>query len=170
AWFMDQSLLGMRVQDVLRSVDYAMSRGDAGDKPLHVIGRGMGGLWCLYAAALDPRIRALICVRSLLSYRCLTQVDRYVYGADVFIPDVLLDLDLPQVAGAMAVRPLALVLPTDAMKNVVEVGVARETYQCALGAYKSAGLENLLLIESKAAGLETPDHYLDLIRGFQASS
>lgn len=168
AWFMDQSLLGMRVQDVLRSVDYAMTRQEAGGKPLHVIGRGMGGLWCLYAALLDARIRSLICVRSFLSYRSLAEVDRYVYGAGVFIPDVLLQLDLPQVAGAMAARPLALVLPTDAMKNVVEVGVARETYRWALGAYESAGSGNLFRIESKGAGLETPEHYLDLIRAFQS--
>ncbi|HEV2500875.1 MAG TPA: alpha/beta fold hydrolase, partial [Terriglobia bacterium] len=168
AWFMDQSLLGMRVEDVLRSIDYVMSRADVDNKPLHVIGRGRGGLWCLYAALLDTRIRSLICVRSLLSYRSLAEVDRYVYGADVFIPDVLLQLDLPQVAGAMAGRPLALVLPTDALKNVVEVGVARETYRWALGAYESAGSGNLFRIESKGTGLETPEHYLDLIRAFQS--
>ena len=76
-WFMDQSLLGMRVQDVVQSVDYVISRHDTDAKNLHVIGKGMGGLWCLYAAALDPRIRSLISVQSLLSYRSLTQVDRY---------------------------------------------------------------------------------------------
>lgn len=170
AWFMDQSLVGMRVQDVLRSVDYVMSRADANNKPLHVIGRGMGGLWCLYAAGLDTRIRSLISVRSLLSYKCLTQVDRYLYGADVFIPDMLLQLDLPQVAAAMAGRPLALVLPMNAMKNVVEVDVARETYRWALGAYRSAGQGNLFRIESKSADLETPEHYLDLIRAVQVRS
>ncbi len=69
AWYIDQSLLGMRVQDVVRSVDYVASRQDADGKNLHVIGKGMGGLWCLYAAALDPRIRSLISVQSLLSYR-----------------------------------------------------------------------------------------------------
>ena len=86
---------------------------------LHVIGKGMGGLWCLYAAALDPRIRCLISVQSLLSYRSLTQVDRYLYGADVFVPDVLLHFDLPQVAAAIAGRPLTLIQPKDAMKNTV---------------------------------------------------
>ena len=61
-----------------------------------------------------PAFESLICVRSLLSYRSLTEVDRYLYGADIFIPDVLLHFDLPQVAAAMASRPLALLLPSDA--------------------------------------------------------
>lgn len=170
AWFMDQSLLGMRVQDVLRSVDYVMSRPDANNQPLHVIGVRRGGLWCLYAAALDARIRSLISVRSPLSYRSLAQVDRYLYGADVFVPDVLLEFDLPQIAGIIAGRPLALVLPTGAMKNAVEVDVAREAYRWTLGAYKCAGFENHFLIESNATDLETPAHYLDLIRAFQPGS
>lgn len=170
AWFMDESLLGMRVQDVVRSVDYVMSRQEADTNHLRVIGKGMGGLWCLYAAALDRRIHTLICVRSLLSYRSLTQVDRYLYGADVFVPDVLLQLDLPQVAAALTGRPLALVVPTDAMKNVVNEGAAEEAYGWTKAAYEAAGLENLFRIESKGTDFATPEHYLSLMRAFDSFS
>lgn len=164
AWFMNESLLGMRVQDVARSVDYVASRRDADINRLHVIGKGGGGPWCLYAAALDPRIRSLICVRSLLSYRSLTSVDRYLYDAGVFIPGVLLQLDLPQVAAALAGRPLALVLPTDAMKNVVDSGAARAEYATTRAAYEAAGATSAFRIESKGTALETPEHYMELMR------
>jgi cephalosporin-C deacetylase-like acetyl esterase len=164
AWFMDQSLLGMRVQDVVRSVDFVTSRNDADRENLHVIGKGMGGLWCLYAAALDPRIRSLICVQSLLSYRSLTQVDRYRYGADVFVPDVLLHLDLPQVAAAISSRPLTLVQPKDAMKSTVGTDAAEEAYQWTRATYEAAGVGKLFQIESQGDGLDTPEHYLDLIQ------
>jgi cephalosporin-C deacetylase-like acetyl esterase len=167
AWFMDESLLGMRVQDVVRSVDYVMSRHEADARHVRVIGKGMGGLWCLYAAALDPRIRALICVRSLLSYRSLTQMDRYRYGANVFIPNVLLQLDLPQVAAAVAGRPLSLVLPADPMKNVVEPRAAQEAYSWTQAIYESAGLRNLFRLESRGTDLDTPQHYLELFRGWR---
>ena len=40
------------------SVDYVLSRDDVDGNHLHVIGKGMGGMWCLYAAALDSRIRS----------------------------------------------------------------------------------------------------------------
>ena len=168
AWFMDQSLLGMRVQDVVRSIDYVSGRQGADAKNLHVIGKGMGGLWCLYAAALDPRIRSLISVQSLLSYRSLTQVDRYRYGADVFVPDVLLHFDIPQVAAAVAGRQLTLIYPMDAMKNTVSVAAAEKAYDSATAAYDAAGLQHLFKIESEGTALDSPEHYLSLIRSAAA--
>lgn len=168
AWFMDQSLLGMRVQDVVRSVDYVTGCQRAEANHLHVIGKGIGGLWCLYAAALDPRIRSLISVQSLLSYRSLTQVDRYKYGADVFVPDVLLHFDIPQVAAAIAGSPLTLIYPTDAMKNTVSVAAAEEAYDSARAAYEAAGMQHLFKIESEKPGLDSPEHYLTLIRSAAA--
>ncbi len=164
AWYIDQSLLGMRVQDVVRSVDYVTSRQDADGKNLHVIGKGMGGLWCLYAAALDPRMRSLISVESLLSYRALTEVDRYRYGADVFVPDVLLHFDLPQVAAAISGRPLTLIAPQDAMKNTVGADVAGLAYKSTQAAYEAAGAGKRFQIESQGQDLETAEHYLSLIR------
>jgi len=169
AWFMDQSLLGMRVQDVVRSVDYVAGRQGADAKHLHVIGKGMGGMWCLYAAALDPRIRSLISVRSLLSYRSLTQVDRYRYGADVFVPDVLLHFDIPQVAVAIAGRQLTLIYPMDAMKDTVSVAAAEKAYESARATYDAAGLQHLFKIESGETGLDSPEHYLSLIRATDAA-
>ena len=164
AWFMDQSLLGMRIHDVIRSIDYVASRHDADGNHLHVIGKGTGGLWCLYAAALDLRIRNLISVQSLLSYRSLTQVDRYLYGADVFIPDVLLHFDLPQVAAAIAGRPLTLIQPTDAMKSAAGASQAEQAYSWTRAVYEAAGQGSLFQIETQGKYLDTPEHYLDLIR------
>jgi cephalosporin-C deacetylase-like acetyl esterase len=169
AWYMGQSLFAMRVQDVMRSVDYVMSRQDADYLHLDVIGKGTGALWCLYAAALDPRIRSLICVRGLLSYRSLTGVDRYFYGADVFIPDVLMYFDLPQVAAAMAGRPLVLISPSDGMKNTVDANYAREAFRWTQSVYESAASGKLLRIESNGSDIETPEHYLNLIADLNAS-
>jgi cephalosporin-C deacetylase-like acetyl esterase len=170
AWFMDQSLFAMRVQDVVRSVDYVMTRNDADYRHLHVIGKGTGGLWCLYAAALDARIRSLICVRSLLSYRSLAGGDRYSYGADVFVPDVLMHFDLPQVAAAMAGRPLALICPADGMKNTVNASQAREAFRWTYRVYESAGAGTCLQIESNGSDIETPEHYLNLISNLTSLS
>ena len=149
AWEMNQSLLGMRVQDVVKSIDYIASRKDVDANQVHVIGKGMGGMWCLYAAAIDPRIRSLISVQSLLSYRALTEVDRYRYGADVFVQDVLLHFDLPQVAAAVTGRSLTLIQPADAMKNPVEANTANEAYAWTSATYQAAGLGNLFQIETE---------------------
>lgn len=164
AWFMNRSLLGMRVQDVVRTIDYATQRDDADGRNLHLIGKGNAGLWCLYAAALDPRVRSLICVRSLLSYRALTHVDRYLYGADVFVPEILPHLDLPQVAAAVAPRPLTLIEPVDSMKRTADSAKVEETYRWARAAYTAAAADKYFRIECEGRGLSATDHYISLLQ------
>jgi len=136
AWYIDRSLFGMRVQDLLRTVDYVLSRPDAQAREVRVIGKDMGALWALYAAALDPRITAAVCERGLISYRALTSVDRYLHGANVFVPGVLRHFDLPQVAAAAGGRRLALLSPVDAMKQPVDLNAAQEAYAGARTAGK----------------------------------
>ena len=130
----------MRVQDVIRSVDYTLSRPDVSPEGIRVIGKGMGALWALYAAALDTRIRAVICDEVLPSYHSLTKVDRYVHESSLFIRDVLKYLDLPQVAAAVADRKLRLLSPVDAMKEPVDVSEARGEYQFTESVYTRMGL------------------------------
>jgi cephalosporin-C deacetylase-like acetyl esterase len=114
AWYLDRSLFTMRVEDVVRTVDYATSRFDRAG--VTMIGRGMGALWALYAAALDDRVKAVRCERMLKSYRTLIESDRYLHGANVFLRDVLLHFDIPQVAALVGGR-LTVEEPVDAMKR-----------------------------------------------------
>jgi pimeloyl-ACP methyl ester carboxylesterase len=147
AWLANLSLFGMRVQDVLRSIDYVFTRPEANPDGLRVIGKGTGGLWTLFAAVLDSRVQSLVCRESLVSYRALTEVERYRYGAEIFIPHVLLQFDLPGVAAAMAGRALTLVSPLDAMKDAVPLSMAREAYRTTQAAYEAAGVARLFRIE-----------------------
>ncbi|MCW5981752.1 MAG: acetylxylan esterase [Bryobacteraceae bacterium] len=148
AWFMDESLFGMRVQDVLRGVDYLRSRADVDPKGVRVIGRGAGALWGLYAAALDPRIDEVLCERPLLSYRALAQVDRYLHSAGVFIRDVLKYFDLPQVAAMLADRSLTLKSPVDAMKRPVDLATARRAYAWTEQVYGNLGAASRFHIDA----------------------
>jgi dienelactone hydrolase len=147
AWSMDRSLFGMRVQDVVRSVDYVASRADAGTAGVRAVGRGMGALWALYAAALDTRIGSVVCENGLLSYRTLTESDRYVHSASIFVRDVLRHFHLPQVAAAIADRPLLLLSPVDAMKRRVDAPRAQAEYQFTREVYGRAGASDRFRIE-----------------------
>jgi cephalosporin-C deacetylase-like acetyl esterase len=141
----------MRVADVIRSVDYALSRADVGKDGLHVVGQGAGALWVLYAAALDPRIASVVAERGLASYKALAQVDRYTQGASVFIRDVLKHFDLPHVAAAIAPRPLTLVAPVDAMKRTVESERASQIYAFTADAYRDVGAAGSFRIQRSEA-------------------
>ncbi|MFN7997017.1 MAG: acetylxylan esterase [Bryobacteraceae bacterium] len=164
AWFMDESLFGMRILDVIRAVDYTLGRPGVNPGGLRAIGKGRGALWLLYAAALDPRIHSLVCHGGLLSYKALATSDRYLYAADVFIPDVLLNFDLPDVAAALADRPLALLSPLDAMKQPVELAAARNAYRRTFQAYaeSQAGKRFRILQANGKAALA--DQYLQALQ------
>ena len=131
AWEINESLTGMRVQDVMRSVDYGLSRTDVDRGGVRAIGKGMGALWVLFAAALDTRVTRAVCDGGLLSYRALASSDRYLQGASVMLPDVLKHFDLPQVASAVAGRRLVMLDPVDAMKSRVDLETARKAYEAA---------------------------------------
>lgn len=150
AWYMDESLFGMRVYDVMRCVNYALSRPDVDAKSLEVVGQGAGALWAMYAAAIDPRIVAVVAERGLLSYRSLAQVDRYTHDAGIFIRGVLQHFDLPQVAAAIAPRQLTLKFPVDPMKRIVPAAVANEAYRLAQQAYEEAGAANSFRVSYEA--------------------
>ncbi len=152
AWYMDESLLGMRVQDVVRTVDYALTRTDVDSGAVCAIGRGAGALWVIFAAALDERIQAAVSEAGLGAYRLLAQTDRYLHGAGVFLRDVLLEFDLEHVAAAIAPRRLALLAPVDAMKRPLRSAVARRLYEFAEKSYRAAGAPEAFQIST-----ETPD-------------
>ncbi len=119
--------------------------------------------WSLYAAALDTRIRSVVCEGGLLAYRTLTEVDRYLHGADIFIPGVLKHFDLPHVAATIADRRLVLLRPVDAMKVPVEESRAREAYQWAQGAYENIGAPDRLRVLGRKPNTSQVEQYLELL-------
>ncbi len=61
AFEMGRHIIGYEVQKVLAGVDWFASKGEAKEaRPIGVAGYGEGGLLALYAAALDPRIDAVL--------------------------------------------------------------------------------------------------------------
>lgn len=160
AWELNLDLFGMRVFDVLRSIDYVLSRPDVEPDGLVVIGRGAGALWSLYAAALDRRVRALVMDGGLLSYRALTGVDRYLTESSLFIRDVLTRFDLPQVAASVADRTLTIISPRGPMNQEVEIPEAREAYQWTSRVYANLDASDRFRVSPKSREMSWADQYL----------
>jgi cephalosporin-C deacetylase-like acetyl esterase len=138
-WYADESLLGMRVQDVIRTVDYALARPDVDRHRFRLVGKGAGALWLLFAAALDDRISDLTLEHGLLTYQTLMRADRYLHGAGIFLPEILRHFDLPRIAAALAGRNLTLVNPVDHMKRTVSLEATRQAYSAAEAAFRLKG-------------------------------
>ena len=123
----------------------------------------MGALWALYAAALDSRVRTVVCDGGLLSYHTLATSDRYLHGADIFVWNVLLHFDLPQVAAAVADRRLTLVSPVDAMMNPVDLPEVCETYRWAAEVYAKAGASDRFRNVRRDPDADPADQYLQFL-------
>ncbi len=162
-WSMGESLLGMRIQDVIRGVDYALTLPLVDPARLAMIGSGMGALWGLYAAALDLRIRSFIAVNGLLSYKSLARSDRYKFGANVFVRDGLKHFDLPQVAATIADRRLTLVSPMGPLKEPVPTVEAQENYRFTHDTYTQAGAHDRFQIVESDPELNLAQLYKALV-------
>lgn len=108
---MDRPLFGQRVFDMIRAVDFVWERcciAPQIDKGrMVIIGEGMGGLWGLYATALDGRVAAVVALDTLYSYKALLEQGAR-YPASVYLFDVLKHFDLAHVIAACAPRPVYL--------------------------------------------------------------
>ena len=108
---MDRPLFGQRVLDVIRAVDFIWERcyiAPQIDKGrLTIVGEGVGGLWGLYAAALDGRVAAVAAYNALYSYSALLKHGAR-YPASAYLFDVLNHFDLAHVIAACAPRPVYL--------------------------------------------------------------
>lgn len=165
AWAMDECLLGMRVQDAICSVNYAVNRKEVKSSELVVIGSGMGALWALYAAALDPRIKVVIADQGLISYKSLVQSERYEHGADIMMLNVLNYFDIPQIVAAIADRKAVLLSPVGPMKEPVAIPEAQLVYQFAQDTYTAAGTPHQLQIVERNKSLSIAEQYAALING-----
>jgi len=119
ALHLQRTLTGMRVQDVRSAVAYLASRPEIDAKRITVAGMGTGGVFALFAAALEPAIHAVVSINALASYHAFADVDLYTVRHTLLVPRVLESFDLPDVAGIIAPRAVTIVNPIDAAHRPV---------------------------------------------------
>jgi pimeloyl-ACP methyl ester carboxylesterase len=163
AWQLEDSLVGMRVTDTIRAVDYALSiAGGAGR--VQLVGKGASALWAMLAAALDPRIAGVVCHGGLLSYSALAASDRTLYSANIIIRGVLKTFDLPDIAASIADRSVRIIDPVDAMKRPVDMAAAQSAYQRTADAYAHKGAGARFRIFHADSQSDLLALYLDLLQ------
>lgn len=104
AELVDKSILGMRVDDVIRAVDYLASRPDVDPNNITAEASGHMGLVLLHAAVLDPRIKHITIDHVLESYDSLLHAPMPLDAPQDILPGVLLHYDIPELARALGPR------------------------------------------------------------------
>ena len=150
-WMLGKPLLGMLVTDVLRAVDYLKARKDLKDASMALYGIGDSAVIALYAAALDRRIDEVHCEGMLISYQSLVMNKFYNWHPRIFLPGVIGEFDLDDVAALVAPRPLALMNLLDERRKKVSPRQTRAAFSTTAAAYRAlrARTFKVLSCESK---------------------
>ena len=135
ALLLGRTLVGERVFDVDRGLDYLAERGDVDMGRVGVLGNSGGGTVSIYAAALLDRIRFAVPSCSLATFA--DSIGRIYHCADNYIPGLARWADLPDVLGLFAPRPLVVVAGRD--DPIFPLASVQAAYDTVARVYSDAG-------------------------------
>ncbi len=101
---------GLRVWDVMRTIDYIRSRPEPMTTSLACMGLSGGGMTSLYASAVDERITASVINGYFNTYR--SSILSVFHCECNYIPGLLKYAEMPDIAALIAPRPLLIVSGT----------------------------------------------------------
>jgi hypothetical protein len=138
AMLVGRTVVGMQATDLLATFDYLASRPDVDSNRIGVFSKGNAEVVALLTAALEPRIHQIACEGGPVSYLDIVRARFHGEIADIAIPGVLEQFDLPDVAATIAPRKLWLVDSTMPSGSPELPGKVTPEYRPAERAY--AGL------------------------------
>ncbi|MCS7314123.1 MAG: acetylxylan esterase [Bryobacterales bacterium] len=131
ALLVGKTLLGMQVHDLLSCFRYLASRPDVDPAGIGILGKANGGVVAIVAAALEPRVARVAAEGSVLSYMDIVRAPLHENMTELIVPGLLRHFDLPDLAAAVAPRPLWLVAPRTPWGTTVPLGRAEAEYRAA---------------------------------------
>jgi dienelactone hydrolase len=122
ALLLGETMVGWRVHDVMRTVDWIATRKDLDASRIGVTGISGGGTITVFSAALDTRIKAAFASGYLNTFR--DSVFSLSHCIDNYVPGILNWAEMYDVAGLIAPRPFFAesgtkdsIFPIDAFKE-----------------------------------------------------
>jgi dienelactone hydrolase len=104
ALLVGQTMIGWRVWDVMRTIDYIATRSELDAGRMGCMGISGGGTVTVFATALDPRIRAALVSGYLNTFR--DSIGSLAHCSDNYVPGILNWAEMHDLAGLIAPRPL----------------------------------------------------------------
>jgi cephalosporin-C deacetylase-like acetyl esterase len=99
-----RTLVGVRLDDAIRAVDYLAARADVDPARISAVGSGHMGLVLLHVAVLDHRPGHVSIDHVLSSYQSLLLAPLPIGTPEDIVPGVALHYDLPDLAHALGAR------------------------------------------------------------------
>ncbi|MBI3683109.1 MAG: acetylxylan esterase [Acidobacteria bacterium] len=103
AFLLGETMIGWRVFDVMRTIDWIETRKELDAKRIGVMGISGGGTITVFSAALEPRIRAAFASGYLNTFR--DSIFSISHCIDNYVPGILEWAEMYDIAGLIAPRP-----------------------------------------------------------------
>ncbi len=146
--WMGRPLLGQWSWDVIRMIDYLVTRSDVNARNLVLVGRGAGGMAAICAGALDDRVSAVAATETLATF--LTPKPYQGHRMATFVP-FLLDIgDVPQLAALLAPRRLIFGSPVDGQAQPLDPDAYNLVFSFTAQSYQWYNAVNQFTVSDKA--------------------
>jgi hypothetical protein len=160
------SVMGQRVWDILRTLDYLAARPDVDASQIRMVGQEEAGLAALMATVLDDRVQSILLTRMLVSYMSVVQSTDYSLQLDWFVPEILRHFDIADLTAAVYPRPVWIVNGVDASGTTLPMSEVCELYLQRI-TKNSPALKNLTIANTSQEDGAT---YLEWLRRSQEVS
>jgi dienelactone hydrolase len=104
ALLVGETMIGWRVWDVMRTLDYIATRPELDSSRVGCMGISGGGTVTVFSTALEPRIRVALVSGYLNTFR--DSVGSLAHCIDNYVPGILNWAEMHDIAGLIAPRPL----------------------------------------------------------------
>jgi len=135
ALLLGQTMIGWRVYDVIRAIDWIGTRQDLDVRRVGCMGISGGGTCTMFAAALEPRIRAAMISCYLNTFR--DSIMSLSHCIDNYVPGILNWAEMYDVAGLIAPRPLFV--ESGERDNIFPIAASRASFERVKKVYEVFG-------------------------------
>ena len=135
ALMLGRTLVGERVFDVDRGIDYLASRGDADLRRIGLMGNSGGGTVTMFGAAVLRRIACAMPSCYFCSFR--DSIMSIHHCADNYVPGLLKYAEMADVMGLFAPRPVVVVSGRE--DPIFPIAATRRQFRRLKAIYKAAG-------------------------------
>jgi predicted peptidase len=140
ALMVGQTLIGWRVWDVMRTIDYIATRPELDANRVGCMGISGGGTATLFASALEPRIRVAMVSGYLNTFR--DSIGSLAHCVDNYVPGILNWAEMHDIAGLVAPRPLFI--ESGEKDNIFPIASSVESFKHVQAIYRVFGAGNRL--------------------------
>ena len=130
-------VLGQRVWDFIRCLDYLETRSDIDMARVYVWGVAEAGLSVLIGSAIDNRPRSILCERIITDFHSVLESSDYSAELSWFASGLLKEFDLPEIMAAVAPRSLWALNPVGPQNETLPESAIRVRFEPVTRSYSN---------------------------------